>query len=76
MTPCSISNNWSMAAPQRYFHNVHLINELMNDKAVYITAPATPGMLIRNRGLYMLWIFFTICEGGGAERIKSQNKII
>ena len=30
----------------------HLINEWMNDEAVYRTAPATPGLLINDKAVY------------------------
>jgi hypothetical protein len=46
------------------------MNELINDKAVYRTAPATPGLLkvIINFFFLICWCFLgigaTICTGG------------
>ena len=45
ITESPISNHCGLAAPYRYFHKLS-VGVLINNKAVYRTAPTTPGLLI------------------------------
>ena len=49
MTESNISNRWAWRRRKDIFTNHHVMTELINDKAVYRTAPATPGLVIDPR---------------------------